>query len=127
MITLNRILTTDTLPLVSTLKERFKIIRKRFGFTQAEIAKTIDIPRETWATYENADRQKVDGKILSKLEELYNINPDWLLFEQGEMLKKNDPNVVKVDAKKYDELREKYINALEEIRRLEKKLGNKDN
>ena len=71
-------------------KERVVRIRKRFGYSQKEMAEKMDIPRETYKYYER-ENGDFKARYLSAYEKLRShdglrVNIDWLLFEQGEMM-----------------------------------------
>lgn len=59
------------------LAERLKEKRKKYKFTQQEIADKIGVTQSTYAYYESG-RNEPDVKILMKLADLYETSIDYL-------------------------------------------------
>ena len=61
-----------------TFAEKLKDARKNTGYTQAEVAEELKIPRTTIANYETG-RTEPDIETLGKLADYYNVSSDWLI------------------------------------------------
>ena len=68
----------------------FKKIRKKLNCTQKEFDEKLKLPAQKTSQIEN-NRAKMDDEILKKLREVFNVNPLFVLFEEGEIfLNKNN-------------------------------------
>ena len=63
------------------LHEKLKNIRKKFGYTQQQIAKALKINRSTYAYYENG-RSRPTYENLMKLCKIFNLQPEYFLEEE---------------------------------------------
>lgn len=63
---------------MDTTGERIKILRKKLGLTQLELAKRFDVDRSTVASWE-INRREPDFGTLISLAELYGVSTDYLL------------------------------------------------
>ena len=82
---------------VLTQPERFRKIRKRLGLTQKEMADKLKLrSRESYTNYEHRE-QRIDAEMLRILQKELNVNPDWLLFEEGELLLSDQSNKSSID------------------------------
>ena len=61
---------------------KLKEARKYFGFSQAEVARELNIPPGTLANYE-LGRTQPDIEMLGKLAVFYEVSLDWLLGTGG--------------------------------------------
>ena len=68
---------------------RFKEVRDFMGFSQQEFADKLEEKRHKIADIESA-KQKVPIELAEKLEDIFHINPWWLLTGKGEMLLKEN-------------------------------------
>ena len=68
------------------INERIKQIRKFLNLTQEEFARRINVSRSTIATYENSPITPPSKSFLELVSDEYNINIDWLLNGNGEMI-----------------------------------------
>ncbi len=66
------------------MKERLKELRERLKLSQTSIAKELGIPQSSYATYENKG-SRFPADLLTVLMKKYKVNPDWLLFGNGDM------------------------------------------
>ena len=69
------------------INERLKQIRQNLGLSQQKLADSLELQRSIIADVERGKVKSPNFKLLRKLEEKYNINPDWLLTGEGEMYK----------------------------------------
>jgi len=69
------------------INERLKLIRQNLGLSQQKLAEELGLQRNIVADVERGKVKNPNFKLLRKLEEKYNINPDWLLTGEGEMYK----------------------------------------
>lgn len=79
---------------------RLKEIRDFMGFSQQEFAEKIEEKRHKIADIESG-KQKIPVEFAEKLEEIFHINPWWLLTGKGEMLLKEN-NLVSVNHNNYN-------------------------
>ena len=61
-----------------SLSNRFQILRKKFGLTQAEFAEQLGISLTAYKNYENGTRDP-SASVLMLLCTLYDVVPAWLL------------------------------------------------
>jgi len=67
-----------------TFASRLKLLRKKFGLSQDEIAAKLEISAHAYLNYEKGMVQPKIG-ILQKLRSLFNVNVNWLLDGSGNM------------------------------------------
>lgn len=67
-----------------TFAERLKLLRKKHGHSQDEMAAKLGISAHAYLNYEKGKIQPKIG-ILEKLRELFNVNLNWLLDGSGTM------------------------------------------
>ena len=71
---------------INTIGTRIKAIRNKYKLNQTQMAKKINVHLQTLSRYErNVLMPSVD--IISSITEQFNVNPQWLLNAEGEMLK----------------------------------------
>jgi len=79
--------------LIMTPGQRLKIARDFFKLTQAEFGSGLGFSEEKIRNVENG-RQKVSAEIALKVQEVYAINYNWLMDEEGEMRPSLEDNEV---------------------------------
>lgn len=67
-----------------TFASRLKLLRKKLGLSQDEIAAKLGISTHAYLNYEKGKVQPKIG-ILEKLRELFNVNVNWLFDGSGTM------------------------------------------
>ncbi len=84
--------------------DRLVIFREKMGLSQQELAEKIGIKPQALARYEkNKSKPSID--LAKKLTNLFNLNTNWLLTGEGEMLKSTkdiqdcsqDKNIIYID------------------------------
>ena len=75
---------------------RFKEVRDFMGFSQQEFADKLEEKRHKIADIETG-KQKVPIELAEKLEDIFHINPWWLLTGKGQMLLKENNLVISND------------------------------
>lgn len=88
--------------------KRFSEIRKDLGLSQKDFGKALDISQNYVSSIENGSRN-ISSKLLEKLENVYDINPTWLMTGREEMYtsvldKTNADNELKYIARMYKQL-----------------------
>lgn len=68
------------------LSDRIRKLRKRFKLTKAEFASKICMSVNAVYEWEH-DKVEIKPSSLLLIELVFNVNPDWLLEGEGEMLK----------------------------------------
>ena len=63
---------------VENFANRLKEARKRIGYTQEQVAATLEISRTNITNYE-LGRTQPDIETLGKLIDLYEISADWVI------------------------------------------------
>lgn len=63
---------------------RLKEARKWWGFTQSQVADFLGISQGQMAKLENGRRKLRDNDLINEICNLYLIDEDWLLYEEGE-------------------------------------------
>lgn len=71
------------------MNNRFKELRKTLKLKQDEIAKILNKSTRMIQYYEQG-KFDIETDLLLKLQELYNINLNWLITGTGEMFLNND-------------------------------------
>lgn len=64
-------------------KNRLRILREKFGYSQDEVANKLGVFRSTISRYENGER-KINGESLIKLAKLFNVTPEYILSTEEE-------------------------------------------
>ena len=77
--------------------ERIKEIRTLLDISRPKLAKKIDIPERTIASYENGRVPSLE--FLAQLYKILNVNPIWFLSGKGEIFIKNIPDNFKEEIK----------------------------
>ena len=72
---------------MSILSDNLKLLRKKYGFSQRDLAKKLNISQPGYAKYEN-DLAEPDTQRLVILSELYNVSIDNLLGKDKQQLEK---------------------------------------
>jgi len=82
-----------------TVGQRLKELRYKLGLSQKEFAEKLGIHYMTLSKYES-EKYPPSLRFIKKLEEIFNVNPQWLLEGVGEMfLPKDKPTeALKVEA-----------------------------
>lgn len=97
--------------------QRLIKIRLELGFSALRFAESIGVPIATYNRIEKGTG-KLDVDAAGKLVELYNVNPSWLFFGQGEMF---SAPTVKVEKDQYDQLLKENYQMAQELAELRKK------
>jgi len=72
-----------------TVAERLKELRYKLGLSQKEFAEKVGIHYMTLSKYESG-KYHPSLRFLKKVEEVFNVNPQWLLQGVGEMFLPKD-------------------------------------
>lgn len=73
--------------------DRIKQIIKHFGLTQSAFAEKMDMKQQNLSRILNGKANIGDG-VINKIVLSYDVNKDWLLTGEGEMLKENQSPVL---------------------------------
>lgn len=68
---------------------RLKSAREKLNLSQNQLANILNIHKQSVSRYETGERN-ITQKMITKLVELLNINPTWLLTGQGNMFLESD-------------------------------------
>jgi len=66
------------------ISERIRKIRAVTGLTQAQLAEKTGINKSSLSVLENEGRS-ISQKSLNKIIQAFGLNPDWMLYGEGEM------------------------------------------
>lgn len=66
------------------LNERIRQLRKQLGYTQQKFADSLNISRNTVATYENGNSEPSEAAI-NNICRVFSVNKDWLRTGKGNM------------------------------------------
>ena len=72
-----------------TVAERLKELRYKLGLSQKEFAERVGIHYMTLSKYESG-KYRPSLRFLKKVEEVFNVNPQWLLEGKGDMFLPKD-------------------------------------
>jgi len=72
-----------------TVAERLKELRYKLGLSQKEFAEKVGIHYMTLSKYESG-KYHPSLRFLKKVEEVFNVNPQWLLEGRGDMFLPKD-------------------------------------
>jgi len=69
-----------------SISKRIKETRKMFKLTQEDFGSKIGISQRMVSKIEN-DKCKIKSEHLKKILEIFSINPNWLIFGKGDVLR----------------------------------------
>ena len=124
---------------MADIKDRIKLVRTRWGKTQAEFARAINRTQSLFARYENGTNNINDRTIADICRE-FNVSEQWLRAGEGPMFKQQDnlDNMLTADVAKLvrssDEFTKKLIHnylslpqeARDEVKKFILKLAQED-
>lgn len=61
-----------------SFSEKLKLLRKEKGLSQIELAKKLNISRQSISNYENGLRFPNDEKLIVKISDFFNVSIDYL-------------------------------------------------
>lgn len=70
--------------------DRLKMLRKKIGKTQLQMAKYLGISQQAYATYES-DKAQPPQDVLIKLADYFNVTTDYLLNRSNNVSDTNKP------------------------------------
>jgi len=77
------------------LSERMRHIRKSLNLNQEDFSASLGLQQGSYSGIERGRVKSLSKSVLRLLEINYNINPDWVLNEENEMLLKKEENSIK--------------------------------
>lgn len=100
----------------NTLSERIKERRLLLGYNQPELAKVMNISKQTVSNWENGNRTP-DAETLSKLSDLFSVSVDFLLGKTDiaapPTVDSLEPELTKKDEKDIEKTLNKTLEMLE--------------
>ena len=106
-------------------------LREKFKFSQAELAKKLNIKRETIHKYENGIIKNIKYETIEQLAKIFNVTPQYLLGIEENTSKNLTKENIRIENMAFfgnkeisDEDKEELFNALQEFyfkQKLEKK------
>lgn len=93
---------------MNTIQDRLKFLRKNLNLTQTEFGNKINRSLRAIQNYESGGRS-INGDLLLDLQDIFNVNINWLRTGEGEMFLKKEEN--NIDYGKYQWL----INTLDKL------------
>lgn len=123
------------------LNERIKIVQKQSKLTMAEFERKAGLSRDRISSVMTRDSDRFSSEVLVAICKVFNVNPAWLLLEEGSMYREGvythpsiietkPINIVNGDDGVYKQLFEEYKNMVAvkdaRISELEKQLIEKD-
>ncbi len=106
------------------LGKRLKDLRKKLGFSQAQMAKQLNIALSSYQYYEREEREPSAG-LLQRIVTTFEVNPTWLLTGEGPMFLNEIPQIPGIEddereilriLREYPELKPKILKLLKGIR-----------
>lgn len=70
----------------SSIGLRIREVRNRFGLSQTEFGKRLDVSRDVINNLELSRLKKDPGALLRLIYKTYNVNYGWLMNGEGEMI-----------------------------------------
>ena len=68
------------------LSERLRYYRKSIGLTQEDFANKLGIKQGSYSDIERGKVKKLSDSVFALLKMVYNLNPNWVLRGEGEMI-----------------------------------------
>ncbi len=106
-------------------------LREKFKFSQAELAKKINVKPQTIYKYENGIIKNIKYETIEKLAKIFNVTPQYILGNEEKPLKILTKENIRIENMAFfgnkeisDEDKEELFNALQEFyfkQKLEKK------
>lgn len=101
------------------IQDRIKELRKYNKLNQEEFADRIFLKKSAISAYENGTRE-VPERAINNICSAFNVNKDWLVKGEGEMLvdlaaETDFPDEVKTLLRKYQSLNENDRKAIEQL------------
>lgn len=72
------------------LHQRLKLIRLDLNLSQKEMAEGLDLTQGGYSDIERGKTKAIADNVLTKLEDKYNVDVNWLRREEGQMFKNLD-------------------------------------
>ncbi|MCD8030866.1 MAG: helix-turn-helix transcriptional regulator [Bacteroides sp.] len=66
------------------LHDRLKEIRKDLNLSQEEFSERLGLKQGSYSDIERGKTKNISGTILRLIENLYGVNPDWIISGEGE-------------------------------------------
>ncbi|SDC03250.1 DNA-binding transcriptional regulator, XRE-family HTH domain [Paenibacillus sp. UNCCL117] len=77
---------------MNMIGDRIALLREKFGMTQEELSKKIDISRASLCHYEKS-RREPDYETLVKVADLFKVSLDYLMGRTNDPHQTLDPNI----------------------------------
>jgi hypothetical protein len=92
--------------IIMELFERVKHISKKLATSETKLAASLGLPQRTFNNYLNKKSQHNLWELLPRILEFFpQIRRDWLYFNEGEMLRASDAEMVSIQPTAYDDQR----------------------
>lgn len=78
---------------MNTIQDRLKLVRRSLNLTQTDFGNKINRSLRAIQNYEGGGRN-INGDLLLDLQDIFNVNIDWMRTGQGEMFIKKEENNV---------------------------------
>ena len=75
---------------MSTITERLAIVMRESGQRKGQFARRIGVNERTLRTYLNGGIDSISSSVVATVCKAYNVNANWLLFEEGEMFRSEE-------------------------------------
>lgn len=79
--------------IMNTIQDRLKLVRRSLNLTQTDFGNKINRSLRAIQNYESGGRN-INGDLLLDLQDIFNVNIDWMRTGQGEMFIKKEENNV---------------------------------
>lgn len=99
---------------MKTQKDRLNKIINDSGMTKTKFADKLDIHRQTIYDLSSGRQKKIPIDLAQKIQEILQINTNWLLTGEGEILL-SKPQVPENDTKELLEMENKYLKCQVEL------------
>jgi len=74
------------------INNRLYQLRKSLSLSQKDFAKMLGITQQSYNNYEKGKRA-IPNELMSKINNMFNVNLNWLLTGRGEMFLKDNPKI----------------------------------
>lgn len=73
--------------------DRLRLVRKHLGLSQSNFAESLGLKQGSYSDIERGRTKSVSDGVIKLISNIYNIDGDWLLTGQGEMINEKEGHI----------------------------------